>query len=146
MLIPATRPLASKLYSLYRSAFAASAGVARLWSADEFAHEIHVGHVWAWQELDSIVGFLAISCAGVDAEILSVGVAPSAQNKGIAKKVINSWITQNPQAERLLLEVHEANLPARKLYEKLGFSQVSKRSGYYPDGGAALVLEKRVTR
>ena len=45
-------------------------------------------------------------------------------------------------ARRMFLEVDEQNLAAIRLYEKLGFSTISSRKGYYPraDGSAATAL------
>jgi [ribosomal protein S18]-alanine N-acetyltransferase len=43
------------------------------------------------------------------------------------------------------LEVHEKNLGARNLYEKLGFRVTSRRPNYYPDGGAAILLSWKLS-
>jgi ribosomal-protein-alanine N-acetyltransferase len=43
---------------------------------------------------------------------------------------------------RLLVEVHELNQRARRLYQRWGFEELGRRPGYYPDGGAAVVLQR----
>jgi [ribosomal protein S18]-alanine N-acetyltransferase len=46
----------------------------------------------------------------------------------------------------VFLEVDEDNMPARRLYQRAGFHEVGRRSGYYPQGAAkaatALVLRR----
>ena len=42
----------------------------------------------------------------------------------------------------ILLEVRDGNEPARALYAKNGFSEISRRVGYYARFGDALVMEK----
>ena len=46
------------------------------------------------------------------------------------------WITEC----RILLEVAENNLPARKLYESCGFKEIHRRKNYYADSDA-LIME-----
>jgi ribosomal-protein-alanine N-acetyltransferase len=73
-----------------------------------------------------------------------VGVGPQFRRKGVAQNLINGWIQQHAPS-RILLDVHEKNLAARNLYEKLGFTLVGRRPKYYPDGDQALVLERDLT-
>ena len=60
-----------------------------------------------------------------DAEIKRVYIAPSAQGKGAGEALTRALIDQTREDgyERILLDTTKTSTPARKLYEKLGFSQ-----------------------
>lgn len=48
-------------------------------------------------------------------------------------------------AKRIFLEVRETNLPALRLYERLGFKPAGRRPGYYTNPPAdALLFERRL--
>jgi ribosomal-protein-alanine N-acetyltransferase len=72
-------------------------------------------------------------------EILHLASAERIRRNGWMEQLLSELIAQQPPETELWLEVHELNLPARKLYEKLGFSEVGKRPRYYADGGTAVL-------
>ena len=47
-----------------------------------------------------------------------------------------------PEAERMMLEVSEANTAATALYLGHGFAVIDRRRRYYPDGTDALIMER----
>ena len=49
---------------------------------------------------------------------------------------------KNQDLNKVLLEVRESNLPAKNLYIKHGFEQISIRKKYYSDGENAVILIK----
>jgi [ribosomal protein S18]-alanine N-acetyltransferase len=61
-------------------------------------------------------------------EILNVAVAPVHRRRGVATALISHQLTEPGQ---LFLEVRESNVAAQKLYQKLGFIEVARRSNYY---------------
>ncbi len=82
-----------------------------------------------------VIGFVIARCAGAEWEIENVVVTPEERNRGLGIKIIRELLlqAQSAGATSVLLEVRESNLAARRLYEKLGFSQQGRRSGYYHD-------------
>ncbi|MGI8744129.1 MAG: GNAT family N-acetyltransferase [Bryobacteraceae bacterium] len=62
-------------------------------------------------------------------EILNIAVHPEFRRLGLAKKLIRSEIERYPGDH--FLEVRESNIPAKLLYQKLGFQQVGVRPQYY---------------
>ena len=78
-------------------------------------------------------GFVIGQIASDEAEILSVGVAPEWQRRGIARQMIEGLVRSVRRADvkRLFLEVSADNTPATKLYTGLGFEAVGRRKAYY---------------
>lgn len=93
------------------------------------------------------VGFIMGQLMADEAEILSLGVAPELQRRGIGRALVDGLLRAAKRAEckRLFLEVAADNVAALALYRRLGFADVRRREGYYPriSGPAvdALVLQ-----
>jgi ribosomal-protein-alanine acetyltransferase len=90
-----------------------------------------------------VIGFVIARCATAEWEIENVVVTPEKRNRGLGSKIIRELLlqAQSAGATSVLLEVRESNLVARRLYEKLGFSQHGRRSNYYqgPEEDALLL-------
>ncbi|MCB1520092.1 MAG: ribosomal protein S18-alanine N-acetyltransferase [Hyphomicrobiaceae bacterium] len=91
-------------------------------------------------------GFVIGQLAADEAEILSVGVLPNWQRRGVGSILVEGLARAAKRAEvrRLFLEVAAGNQAAFELYRGLGFTAVGLRKDYYskPDGTTedALVL------
>jgi len=83
-------------------------------------------------------GFALARVAADEAELLTIGVVPEAQRRGIARRLIAACAERaaGAGAAALFLEVGETNAAARALYDGLGFQEVGRRAAYYrqPDG------------
>jgi ribosomal-protein-alanine N-acetyltransferase len=91
-----------------------------------------------------IAGFALIRTVADEAELLTIAVEPRWRGKGVGRALMEAAfadLMMSP-ARRMFLEVDEQNHAAIRLYEKLGFSTISSRKGYYPraDGSAATAL------
>lgn len=76
-----------------------------------------------------------------EGEILSLGVHPRWQRRGIARKLLQHILNGARQAgDTLFLEVRVSNEAAARLYGQVGFQQVAVRSRYYEDGEDARLL------
>jgi [ribosomal protein S18]-alanine N-acetyltransferase len=81
----------------------------------------------------SIIGF-AISRIGADeAEILSIAVDPRYRGRGLSRDLLLTHLGHlaGRGVRTIFLEVEEANQPARRLYERTGFTVVGRRERYY---------------
>lgn len=85
-----------------------------------------------------IVGYCAVVDYDVEVELLRICVSPAFQHFGIGYGLLNYVIKTLKSQQKeglseraLTLEVNENNMPAKKLYEKCGFKQVSIRKNYY---------------
>ena len=97
---------------------------------------------------DQIVGYAAVLvvAAGVEADVLTVGVLPEYLRQGIATEFmaeLEKW-SISKQAPAMMLEVGTENTAAIKLYEKLGYQKISTREGYYGPGLDAFVMRKEL--
>lgn len=90
----------------------------------------------------SAAGFAFWRCAGEEAEILSIGVAPADRRKGCGKALLEVIVAAAREAgvRRLFLEVDIGNPSAAALYRARGFEPVGRRKRYYRSGGDALVM------
>jgi peptide alpha-N-acetyltransferase len=71
-----------------------------------------------------------------------LAVSSNYRNHGIAttlvRKAIDAMIERN--ADEVVLETEETNIPAMKLYERLGFIRSKKLHRYYLNGNSAYRL------
>jgi len=94
-----------------------------------------------------LAGFILSRCAGSEAEILSVAVAPGRRGSGLGRDLLTLHLRRlaGLGVGAIFLEVSETNAPARRLYAKTGFREVGRRPNYYRDAGGtahALVLRR----
>ncbi len=143
-LSPAGPADAADFASLHAGAFS------RGWSEAEFERLLAEQTVVADRAVADgrLAGFVLSRLAADQAEILSIVVAPSWRNRGVARRLLDVHLRRLAEqaVAALFLEVEEANTPARKLYRHTGFSEVGRRPAYYPQPGgaaaAALVLRR----
>ena len=65
----------------------------------------------------------------------NVAVHPNCRGQGIALAILTELIrlVREQNGVFLTLEVRESNIPACRLYEKLGFSEAGRRRNFYTD-------------
>jgi [ribosomal protein S18]-alanine N-acetyltransferase len=80
-----------------------------------------------------LAGFVIAQIAADEAEILSIGVAPEWQRRGVARQMLEGLAraARRAEAKRLFLEVAADNSAAMKLYKGLGFAAVGRRKDYF---------------
>ena len=75
-------------------------------------------------------------------EISLVATHPKFRRQGYMEYLFEHLIDAKGQDRELWLEVHEENVSAQKLYEKLGFKEMRRRPRYYKDGGTAILYSR----
>jgi ribosomal-protein-alanine N-acetyltransferase len=91
-----------------------------------------------------VSGFLIARCGLDQWEIENVVVDTGRRRTGIGKALVDELLRQagSQSVAALLLEVRESNTAARRLYEKIGFSEVGRRPAYYQNPAEDALLLK----
>ncbi|MBY9068260.1 GNAT family N-acetyltransferase [Hyphomonas sp. WL0036] len=78
------------------------------------------------------------------ARLYSITVAPAARGKGVARALMAACEADATArgARAVRLEVRSSNSSAIRLYEAGGYRVIATLESYYPDGEAALRMEK----
>lgn len=100
---------------------------------------------WIAEVQGQAVGHLLASSVADVGEVLTVAVRPEARRRGIGATLLDAcmarWVEEG--VTEAFLEVRAHNTPARALYERAGWREVGRRSGYYADGEDAIVMRWR---
>lgn len=118
------------------------------WSRSSIVDFIENGfsHVVAAELDGEIVGYAGVFVICGEAEVTNVAVSPEKRRKGIARRMMEKMIetARDLDCELMMLEVREGNIPAKALYEDLGFTAVGKRRGYYAHPREDAVLMTKI--
>lgn len=101
---------------------------------------------WVAEDEGRIIAYAGMMCVLPLADVQTLAVAPEAQGQGLGTQLL-SLIEEESRsrgAEDLLLEVRQDNPGAQRLYLRNGFEQIHLRRAYYPDGGDAIIMRKRL--
>ena len=121
------------------------------WSMAQFKEELAAVprnryYIIAQDEQNHIVGYAGVFSpdTGLDADVLTLTVAPSWRRKGIGRAMLEKLIAWaiDRQAPAIFLEVREGNVEASPLYTSAGFVAISSRSNYYSLGVNAVIMKK----
>ncbi len=96
--------------------------------------------VYNFVEDDKILGYLEIRLVDGVVDVMNLFVNEEDRRKGVATALMNEMIN-NEEYSRIMLEVNENNNEAIRLYNKLGFKEISIRERYY-NTDTALIMEK----
>lgn len=80
-----------------------------------------------------LVGYIGSQSVMGESDMMNVAVAHEFRRSGVGELLVQNLIMELRKIGNhcITLEVRESNLPARNLYEKLGFSMVGIRPRYY---------------
>ncbi len=92
----------------------------------------------------AVVGYVDVLVAGDVADLLRIATDPAVRRSGVATGLLDDAVAHAAAtgADRMLLEVSDANAGAVAFYAARGFTQIDLRPRYYRDGSAALVLQR----
>jgi [ribosomal protein S18]-alanine N-acetyltransferase len=120
----------------------------RPWSRDAFEKELEVPFSRSLVAYRSgapevVVGYLVRWQVADEMHLLNLATARAVRGLGLGRRLVRLLLAEagRKQARLVTLEVSERNLPARSLYESLGFRVVRKRRDYYAPRDHALIAE-----
>jgi [ribosomal protein S18]-alanine N-acetyltransferase len=101
-------------------------------------------------EIDGrIVGYACHLIVAGDAHLANMAVHPDYRRKSVARRLLDSILrlALDESCEQILLEVRPSNEAARKFYERAGFIELYRRTGYYhrPREDALVMIKNLVT-
>lgn len=121
------------------------------WSEAAFASELDlpfsralIGHPEGRPA--EVAGYVVWWRVADEIHLLDLAVASEFRRAGLAGRLTRRVLedARASHARLTTLEVAEDNVPARQLYQRLGFSVVLTRRDYYGPGRSALVMERTV--
>ena len=139
VLVRATEEDVDALANLHRAAFPAEG---EHWGDGSFRELLREPTVFAIKAVHLMHGngaelaprgFVLVREVAGDAEILTIGIHPACQGRGIGRLLLEEVLRElyARRAVSLFLEVAADNSAAIRLYRRLGFEEVGRREGYY---------------
>ncbi|GAA1899882.1 ribosomal protein S18-alanine N-acetyltransferase [Lapillicoccus jejuensis] len=138
-------PDLARLAELDAELFADDAWSEATWWA-ELAGRPRRDYVVAVDASGEVLGYAGVDLAGEVADVMTVAVVPAARGTGLGDRLVG-WLVARAEesgAEALLLEVRADNAPARRLYARHGFAELSVRRRYYQPGDVDAVIMRKL--
>lgn len=105
------------------------------WTRGNFSDSLSNGYSgWVLEQNAEIIGYSLLMIVMDEAHLLNLSVIKNKQKQGLGRFLLEHMlkVAKNHQATNMFLEVRPSNVSAIALYEKLGFSEMAVRRGYYP--------------
>ncbi len=105
-------------------------------------------HIYLAQIGQAVCGLIDYSIIGDQAFVNNIATVAQYRNSGVASKLMESMLTKckNLKIKSISLEVRISNQAAINLYQKFGFSKISKRKRIYSnpvEDGWVMTLEMK---
>lgn len=105
------------------------------WTHGNFSDSLNSGYSgWVLECDGKMIGYALLMMIMDEAHLLNLSVTKQMQKQGLGRFLLEHMlkVAKNHQATNMFLEVRPSNVSAIALYEKLGFSEMAVRRGYYP--------------
>lgn len=104
------------------------------WSRLNLHDSLAAGHCCRclWQQ-NQLIGYYISQQVLDETHLLNICIEPARQGEGLGELLLQEWLVEARQqgALKALLEVRVSNPKAQQLYQKIGFSLLSRRKAYY---------------
>ena len=89
-----------------------------------------------------MIGFAGCWISFEEAQVTNIALTAMQRGRGYGRLLMCALMRAAAErgVERMTLEVRPSNLPARRLYERLGFVEIGIRKGYYQDNNEDAIL------
>jgi ribosomal-protein-alanine N-acetyltransferase len=96
--------------------------------------------IYNYMDGEKVLGYLEIRLVDGVIDIMNLFVNEENRKQGIATSLMNEMF-EKENFNRIMLEVNENNNEAIRLYNGLGFKEISLRERYYGED-TAIIMEK----
>ena len=106
-------------------------------------------YVVVYRPLEKIIGYIIYWHIRNEVQISNIAISPDYRQMGVGEGVLRKVLVEmcHKEAEFVFLEVRPSNLTARCLYEKIGFTILGLRKGYYRNPSEdAIVMGKSLSQ
>ena len=107
------------------------------WSLNGFLQELEnpVSQLWALMSDKVLLGYFCFWAVREELQLFDLAVHPTYRSRGHGSYLLTKMIdlALSRGISRIWLEVRVSGSAARKLYEKFGFVESSRRKNYYTD-------------
>ena len=98
------------------------------------------------EEEGEILAQIGVRYLADELHVTTLAVRPEHRRQGYARALLEAALGAFPEARRVHLEVRPSNVPARSLYEGLGFVTTGRRRRYYGNEDALLMTRHLAAR
>ena len=120
-----------------------------LWSKEQWANEIQKDgtKIFGLSIKNLVIGICVFQVVLDEAQINYFVVNKKFRKKGFGSHLMRFVIKkcEKLNLKKLILEVSQSNITAKRFYSRFDFSTVGIRKNYYKDGSHALLKEKKLT-
>jgi ribosomal-protein-alanine N-acetyltransferase len=124
------------------------------WQVSSFKGEIENRpisnpYVIVYKPLDKVIGYVIYWHIRNEVQISNIAISPDYRQMGVGEGVLRKVLLEMRRkgAEFVFLEVRPSNLAARCLYEKMGFTMLGLRRGYYRNPSEdAIIMGKSLSQ
>ena len=119
------------------------ASFSKPWTEYHFKSDLNnkISMNWIYLNNIQVIGYLFGWHVMDEYHLNNIAVAKSFRENGTAIHLLKNMVSylSDIKVKSVLLEVSSSNLPARKLYEKMGFVSQGERKDYYTKGDDAVL-------
>lgn len=115
------------------------------WPREDMEYEITcngAARYYVLEEDGRVMAYAGVWFLIGEGHVTSVAVHPEARGRGYGVRIVEHMMRSAMELgiQFLSLEVRQNNLPAQKLYKKMGFKKAGLKEGYYEDTGEDAVI------
>ena len=137
MIVSASHEYLEQILTIERSSFS------KPWTKYHFMSDLNnkISVNWVYLNNIQVIGYLFGWHLMDEYHLNNIAVAKSFRENGTAIHLLKNMVSylNDIKVKSVLLEVSSSNLPARKLYEKMGFVPQGERKDYYTKGDDAVL-------
>ncbi|MBT3180726.1 MAG: ribosomal protein S18-alanine N-acetyltransferase [Candidatus Marinimicrobia bacterium] len=102
-------------------------------------------YTWIIENEKELIGYCMIRFGPGEVHLINMAIAPSFQQKGLGRKLLQYFLNNIPKDSSVFLEVKRGNLPGINLYLDAGFEDIAIREKYYENGEDAIVMHLKIS-